>query len=137
MDANGSKESQSNKVLPYRWGYFQGVAVIPFSLFLLLGTVSDLFKTHQNAWYVASIALLMGIVGLPLGVGLLQKKRYALGLVHLMFSLALLQTLIQIPVAVAHYADQGYKGSAIFEAELLLVWLLSLVYYRKRRDQFV
>ena len=102
-----------------------------------MGAAADLLKTHQQHWLVASIALLMGMVGLPLGVGLLSKKRYALGLVHLMFGLALLQALIQIPVAATHFAVQGENGSAIFEAELLVVWMLSLVYYRKRRNQFV
>jgi 4-amino-4-deoxy-L-arabinose transferase-like glycosyltransferase len=123
--------------LPYRWGYFQGVLVIPFSLFLLLGTTSELLKArHNSTWYESVVVLLMGLVGVPLGVGLLQKKKYALNLVYLMFSLALLQAAIQIPIAVAHFADQSDKGSAFFEAEMLFVWLLSLLYYRKRQEQF-
>lgn len=123
------------KPLPYRWGYTQGVLLIPFSLLLLLGTASEL-RTRHDAWYVTMIALLMGLTGLPLAVGLLRKKKYALNLVYLMFGLALIMTAIQIPVAATHYADQGDKGSAFFEAEMLLLWLLSTVYYRKRREQF-
>ena len=134
MDANG-KERVESKALPYRWGYFQGVAVIPFSLLLLLGTASDLFKTHQHSWYLTSIVLLMGLVGLPLGVGLLQKKKYALKLVYVMFALAFLQAAIQLPLAMIHFTDQSDKGSAFFEAWTLLLWLLSMVYYRKRREQ--
>ena len=133
MDANDNKRVEH---LPYRWGYFQGVAVIPFSLLLLLGAASDLIKTRQHSWYLTSIALLMGLVGLPLGVGLLQKKRYALTLVYVMFALALLQAAIQLPVAMIHFADQGDKGSAFFDAWVLLLWMLSMVYYRKRREQF-
>jgi hypothetical protein len=80
MDTKGNEriETSTSKPRPYRWGYFQGVIVIPFSLLMLLGTVSDLLKTRHYPWYLTSIALLMGLVGLPLGVGLLQKKKYAL-----------------------------------------------------------
>src|ERR1039457_1272880 len=99
MDTQGNEriETGTSKPLPYRWGYFQGVLVIPFSLLVLLGTVSDLLKTHHTPWYLTSIALLAGLVGLPLGVGLLQKKKYALSIVYLMFALALLQASIQLP----------------------------------------
>ena len=121
--------------LPYRWGYFQGVLIIPFSLLMLLGTASDLLKSRHYPWYLTLITLLMGLVGIPLGVGLLQKKRFALSLVYLMFALALLQAAIQLPVAIIHFADQSDKGSAFFEAWMLLLWLLSMVYYRKRREQ--
>jgi len=103
---------------------------------MLLGTVSDLLKTRHYPWYLTSIALLMGLVGLPLGVGLLQRKKYALSLVYLMFALALLQAAIQLPIATIHFVDQSDKGSAFFEAWTLLLWLLSMVYYRKRRGQF-
>jgi hypothetical protein len=78
----------------------------------------------------------MGLVGLPLGIGLLRRKKFALTLVYLMVVLALLQVSIQLPIAVTHFADRSDKGSAFFEAEMLLLWLLSMVYYRKRRDQF-
>ncbi|MGA2002391.1 MAG: hypothetical protein ABSG70_03360 [Terriglobales bacterium] len=137
METKGNEriESATSRSLPYRWGYFQGVLIIPFSLLMLLGAVSDLLKTRHYPWYLTLIALLMGIVGLPLGVGLLQKKKYSLSLVYLMFALALLQAAIQLPIAMIHFADQSDKGSAFFEAWMLLLWLLSMVYYRKRREQ--
>jgi hypothetical protein len=123
-------------MLPYRWGYFQGVFLIPFSLLLLLDAASGLIQTHHTPWYLTSINLLMGLTGLPLAVGLLRKKEYALSLVYVMFGLSLFQALIQIPIAVRNFADHGDKGSAFFAAEWLLFWLLSVVYYRKRREQF-
>jgi heme/copper-type cytochrome/quinol oxidase subunit 4 len=52
-----------------------------------------------------------------------------------MFGLALLQAAIQLPIAMIHYTDQSDRGSAFFEAWTLLLWLLSMVYYRKRREQ--
>ena len=76
VDANDNKRVES-KALPYRWGYFQGVAVIPFSLLFLLGTASDLLKTHQHSWYLTSIALLMGLVGLR-GESVFCRKRNTL-----------------------------------------------------------
>jgi ABC-type branched-subunit amino acid transport system permease subunit len=137
MDTKGDEgiEPRTLKILPYRWGYFQGVLVIPFSLLMLLGSASDLRRTHHHPWYLTLIGLLTGLVGLPLGVGLLQKKKYALSLVYAMFALAFLQAAIQLPIATLHYADQSDNGSAFFEAWTLLLWLLSMVYYRKRREQ--
>jgi hypothetical protein len=57
-------------------------------------------------------------------------------LVYGMFGLTLLLVAVKLPIAITHYTDSGDNGSAFFEAELLLVWLLSLIYYRKRRRQF-
>jgi hypothetical protein len=47
--ANDNKLVES-KTLPRRWGNLQGVAIIPFSLLTVLGTASDLLKTHQRSW---------------------------------------------------------------------------------------
>ncbi len=128
--------SEESKTLPYRWGYFQGVALIPWSLLSILGTVAELVNPPHELWYVTAIALLMGILGLPLAFGLLRKKAFALPLVYVMFGLSLFLMAVKLPMAIRHYGDFGYRGSAIFEAELLLVWLLSLLYYRRRRVQF-
>jgi hypothetical protein len=124
-------------VKPYRWGYFQGVILIPFSLLLLFGTAGELIKpTQHNNPAVVACAFVMGALGLPLAFGLLLKRRFALPLVYVMFSTSILMAIIQIPIAVRHFTDTGDRGSAFFEAEMLLLWLLSLVYYRKRRSQF-
>lgn len=121
---------------PYRWGYFQGAALIPWSLMLIIGTVAEFRSPQHEPWYLTTIALLMGCLGLPLAFGLLRKRAFALPLVYVMLGLALLLMLIKLPMAIRHFADAGDRGSAFFEAELLLLWLLSLVYYRKRRFQF-
>lgn len=49
MAANDNKLVES-KTLPHRWGYLEGAAIIPFSLLMVLGTASDLLKTHQHSW---------------------------------------------------------------------------------------
>jgi hypothetical protein len=103
---------------------------------MLLGVAVDLPKTHGEEWFFLVVSLLMGVLGLPLGVGLLYKRRYALALVYTVFALSALNAAVKIPIAVRHFTDPGYRGSAMGEAELLLVWLLSLVYYRKRTSQF-
>ena len=77
----------------------------------------------------------MGIIGLPLAIGLLRKKRFALHLVYAMFGLTLLLIVVKLPIAIRHYADPGDRGSVMFEAELLLFWLLLLVYYQKRKNK--
>jgi len=84
---------------------------------------------------LAVISYLVGIIGLPLSVGILRKRRYALILVYVMFALSLLFAAVKIPVAIKNFTSQENIGSRFFEAELLLFWLLSIVYYRKRREQ--
>ena len=64
-----------------------------------------------------------------------RPRSETLTLVYLMFGLALLQAAIQLPIAMIHFTDQSDRGSAFFEAWTLLLWLLSMVYYRKRREQ--
>jgi hypothetical protein len=130
------KMEREGKVLPYRWGYFQGVVLIPWSLFLILAYTLDLRKLHSDDWYTSVIGLVIGLVGIPLGFGLLWKRTFALVLVYVVFGLTLLLLAIKMPIAIAHYRDAGDKGSAIGEAEMLLVWLGSMIYYRRRRAQF-
>jgi len=128
--------------LPYRWGYFQGVILIPWSLLVILSVASNATKySHdpwysQDPWYLTVVGFLMGLLGLPLAIGLLMKKAFALRLVYAMFGLSILLVAIQLPIAIKHYADPGDKSSAFFEAEMLLFWLLSMVYYRKRKAMF-
>jgi hypothetical protein len=126
-------ESES---LPYRWGYFQGAILIPWSLLVVLGTLVELLKLQDQPWYLITIQLLMGLLGLPLAVGLLRKRRFGLMLVHAMFGLSLLQVGIKVPIAIGHFADPGDIGSGMFEAEQMMVWLISLQYYRRRKRQF-
>ena len=118
--------------LPYRWGYFQGVMLIPWSLVIILFS----FPFSANYWYVSLIVLLMGFVGLPLAYCLLTRKALALKLVYVMFGLSLLLALIQTPIAIMHYAERGEQSSAFSPAILLMIWLCSLLYYRRRIPQF-
>lgn len=128
--------SEESKTLPYRWGYFQGAALIPWSLLMILGAIVEFRKPRPDPWYLTTIPLLMGILGLPLAYGLLRKKAFALPLVHAMFGFSMLLVAITLPVAIRHFADPGSRGSAASESELLLFWLFSLVYYRRRKIQF-
>jgi hypothetical protein len=130
MNARISEES---KTRPCRWGEFPGAILIPWSLVIVFSVLSDLLKPRRDPWYLTIIGLLMGLLGLPLAYGLLRKKAFALMLVSAMFGFSLLLVAIQLPIAIRHFADTGDKGSAFFEAELLLMWLLSFVYYRRRR----
>ena len=79
--------------LPYRWGYFQGVLLIPFSLVVLLDTASNQIQPVRDPWYLAAIGYLVGIIGLPLSVGILRKRRYALWLVYVMLVLSFVMLL--------------------------------------------
>ena len=85
---------------------------------------------------MSAISLLMAFLGLPLGVGLLKRRWYALTLLYVMLWLSVLLVAVKLPIAIGHFTDAGDIGSALPEAELLLIWLLSSVYYRKRQMQF-
>jgi hypothetical protein len=126
--------ARDSESLPYRWGYFQGVMLIPWSLLVIL-TIS-MSNPRDYPWYLAAIGLSMGLLGLPLGYGLLRRKAFALKLVYAMFGLSLLLAAVKLPLAITHFADPGYEGSSFFEGELLLIWLLSMWYYRRRKAQF-
>jgi hypothetical protein len=127
--------SPTRKPLPYRFGYFQGCVLIPLSLLMLLDGVKWL-RLHKEPWQILVPVILAGLIGVPLGVGLLMKKKFALTLVYVMLGLAIVQTAIKIPIAMRHFGEQGDMSSAMPEAEMLLIWLISLVYYRKRENQF-
>jgi len=134
-ESPGAPLDRTPKALPYRWGYFQGVALIPFSLLLLLGVSEDATKPIHDPWYIAAISLCMGLIGFPLAYGLLLKKRLAIPLVYTMLGLSTLLVAVKVPIAIAHHNETGDQGGAFFEAELLLVWLLSMRYYKRRESQ--
>jgi hypothetical protein len=124
------------KQLPYRWGYFQGGALIPFSLLVILGALSDAIKPDHDPRYHFALAISIGLLGLPLAYGLLLKKKFAIVMIYGMFGLWLAATAIQLVIAIKHHNESGYRGSAIPEAELLLVWFFSIRYYQRRKSQF-
>jgi hypothetical protein len=136
-EARGRERQQTSRVKgsPIPMGLFSGccrhslLAALPFRYSIRPAQntsallVSDINRAANGAGWATW------------GVGLLQKKKYALNLIYVMFALAFLQAAIQLPVAMIHFADQSDKGSAFFEAWMLLLWLLSMVHYRKRREQ--
>jgi len=128
-------ESESKR-LPCRWGYFQGAVLIPWSLLLLFGAIWALRQSNYEPTYISATVLLIGLIGFPLGIGLLLRKKFALVLVYVTVGLTLLLVAIKIPVAIRHFQDPGENGSGFPEAEMLFVWLFSMLYYRKRRTQF-
>jgi ABC-type branched-subunit amino acid transport system permease subunit len=128
-----AKESETQ---PYRWGYFQGAVLIPWSLLLISDPVWDLQQPSHYPWYLMTIALLMGLLGLPLAYGLLRKRAFALTLVYSMFGLTLLLAAVRLPTVMRHFDYYSQKWNASFDAGLLLMWLFSIVYYRRRKAQF-
>lgn len=128
--------AKESEMLPYRWGYFQGAALIPWSLLLISTPVWDFLQPTHYPWYLMAIAMLMGLLGLPLAYGLLRKRLFALDLVCVMFGIVLLLAVVRLPTVIRHHTYTSQKVSGSFDAGLLLTWLLSLVYYRRRKSQF-
>lgn len=136
VNAMTQRIENESRQLPYRWGYFQGVFLIPWSLLIILGTWMESERPEHESRYISIIALLLGLIGIPLAIGLLRKKKFALPLVYLSFGLSLALIVIKLLIAIIHYRSPGYRGSYFFEAEQLLFWLCCLLYYRKRKSQF-
>jgi hypothetical protein len=130
------RQEQESKGLRYRWGYFQGAILIPWSLLLIYVNALNFRAPHYEPLYISVIGILIGLIGLPLSFGLLWKRRFGLTLVYVVSGLALLLLAIKLSIAIAHYRDQSEYGSAMSEAESLLIWLCSMVYYKKRQSQF-
>jgi ABC-type branched-subunit amino acid transport system permease subunit len=128
--------SREPETLPYRWGYFQGAVLIPWSLLLISIPAWDLMQPNHYPWYLMAIALSMGLVGLPLAYGLLRRKVFALALVYAMFGLVFLLAVVRLPTVIRQYAFSSQRVSGAFDAGLLLMWLLSVVYYRRRKAEF-
>ncbi len=98
--ANTSRELASTQARPYRWGYFQGFALFPWSIFILLVGVGSLTKAAGEPWpYAVTMVTMvtMGVIGFPLAFGILRKRKFALPLLYAMFGLSVLLTAIQIP----------------------------------------
>jgi hypothetical protein len=136
VNAMTQRIENESRQLPYRWGYFQGVFLIPWSLLIIGGTWMELRRPEHEPLYLSIIALLLGLIGLPLAIGLLRKRKFALPLVYLSFGLGLVLVIAKLPIATSHFRDSGDRGSSFFEAEQLFFWLCCLLYYRKRKSQF-
>jgi hypothetical protein len=53
-----------------------------------------------------------------------------------MFGLSIFLLAVVLPLGIETFADLGDDNSDFAEAVMLVIWLLSGVYYRKRRNQF-
>ena len=124
-----------SQALPYRWGYFHGAIQIPWSLLAIVPTILHRHNPKISR-YVLALTLLIGLIGLPLGIGLLLKRKFALPLVYATFALAVLFAASQIRVALAHFPNAYFTGVAVGETALPFFWLCCSLYYWKRRFQF-
>ncbi len=111
---------------PYRWGMFQGWCLIllpPIAALTALAT-----STTDNEYAVAVDWGLWSVISVPMGIGIIKKRRYGLILVYV--SLALLCLSIVIALLT------GSPDAAIEAASGAFVWVWCTIYYHKRRDEF-
>jgi hypothetical protein len=73
-------------------------------------------------------ALVMCALAVPMGVGILKKKRYGLILVYVSLGLICLSIVVS-------FAKGGAEG-ALSAATGAGIWVYSTIYYHKRRDEF-
>ena len=107
----------------YRWGKFQG-----WCLTVVVPAVA-LLATLTHAYEVAAILAMLSLLGVPLGVGLLRKKRYALTLVYVALGMSCLSVIWGfIKTAMGFPSPLGVPS--------VVMWAISAIYYRRRRDEF-
>jgi hypothetical protein len=111
---------------PYRWGKFHGwclVTIIPIWALASLFT-ADTPEEHDRAiWLVIACAVVV-----PMGIGIIRKRRYGLILVYLTLALSCILILVG-------FANDGLIGARDAAAGAPL-WLIFTIYYHKRRAEF-
>jgi hypothetical protein len=111
---------------PYLWGTFQGwclAAGMPLLAVLFLAAAKT--PEDQN---IGIGVLVMCVLAVPMGIGILKKKRYGLILVYISLGLICLSILVS-------FAKGGAEG-ALSAATGASIWVYSTIYYHKRRDEF-
>lgn len=111
---------------PYRWGKFQGwclVLGVPILTVLLL-TIAGTPAEHERAIeYVLFSAL-----AIPMGLGILKKRRYGLILVYVTLGLICVLVLIGFAMGGVDAARVGASGGPF--------WVACTLYYHKRKAEF-
>ena len=136
VGAGGRVYREGSRNAAVSLGLFQGAVLIPWSFALISSSVWGLRQPNHWPRYQMTIELLMGLLGLPLAYGLLRKKLFAFALVYAMFGLVLLVAAVRLPTVISHFTYTSEKVSGSVDAGLLLIWLLSVLYYRRRKCQF-
>jgi hypothetical protein len=124
--ATGDAEGDFDRNRPYRWGSFQGGALV----FLMpAGILARIFSGEKTG--ALFLGLFWALYGLPLGLGILKKRRYALKMVYGCIALSF------FPLLLITSIDPTTLGKVFGQVFVsLLIWIPSTVYYYKRRDEF-
>jgi hypothetical protein len=124
--AEGVARSEVASAQPYRWGKFQGWCLAAGMPLLALGVLATASTPEDQN--VGIGALVMCALAVPMGVGILKKKRYGLILVYVSLGLICLSILVS-------FAKGGAEG-ALSAATGASIWVYSTIYYHKRRGEF-
>ena len=112
--------------MPYRWGKFQGWSLVLGTPLLAVISIAQASTQEQyDAGIGAALACLLSI---PMGIGIIKKKRYGLILVYVTLGLICLGIIVGFVRSGPAGALAGASGSG--------VWIASTIYYHKRRDEF-
>lgn len=117
-----SAEIASLSAKSYRWGAFQGW------LFAVILPLHVLLAVLIHAYDAAIVLAIFSVLGVPLGIGLLKKKRFAIALVYIATVLSAINLTATIVMG-------GFIG--LFpDIVILALWIISAIYYYKRRKEF-
>jgi uncharacterized membrane protein len=94
----------------------------------LLAVIGFATAASENDHNEALGAAIASALTIPMGIGILRKKRYGLILVYLTLGLICLSVVIS-------FVQNGAAG-ALSAATGAGVWVASTIYYHKRRDEF-
>jgi len=117
---------QPKAIRPYRWGIFQGWSLIlGLPLLAVVGFATGSTENDYNAawgWAIGSI------LAVPMGIGIVKKRRYGLIMVYATLGLLCLSIVV-------NFVRNGPAG-ALSAASGAGIWVASTIYYHKRRDEF-
>jgi hypothetical protein len=113
-------------VKPYRWGKFQGWALVTLNPAAALITLASA-QTEDERQVGIGLAVMCAL-SVPMGVGILKKKRFGLILVYVTLALIC----FSIVMSFATHGLEGAHGAAVGAGG----WVLSTIYYHNRRNEF-
>lgn len=116
-------------IKPYRWGKFQGWLLVLVPPLFALWCFAVASAGIEDDYGLALGAAIVSVLSIPMGIGILKKRRYGLILVYLALGLACLSI-------IGGFVRHGTNG-AYSAATGAIYWAVSTIYFHNRRHEFL